>query len=214
MPTKKRISRNTPTLDLSAVKYIRVILATYIMAVGLSLLNGFDVNAYFASFLSHPLSLYVGKVFITFCALMLFFGYFLRLVSLCLAIVILASSVQYNLVMPIEGSIDAFWNDVVLICGILACYFPLSAHQLRKQALIKIGPMTGGAKLGGSRKVVPRRVSHLNKTLTDILSINEVGQKLSERTSGSEPQDRLADRYDSLRPKQEKSNDEVINIFA
>jgi hypothetical protein len=61
---------------------------------------------------------------------------------------------------------------------------------------------------------VPRRVSHLNKTLTDILSTNEVGQKLSERTSGSEPQDRLADRYDSLRPKQEKSNDEVINIFA
>lgn len=214
MSSTNRTSRNAPIIDLSAIKYIRVIIATYIMAVGLGLLNGFDVNAYFGSFMSNPLSLYAGKVFVTFCAIMLFLGYFLRFVSLSLAIVILASSVQLNLITPVQGSIDAFWTDIVLICCLLACYCPLSARQLRKQALVKLAPMTGKVTAVGSQKVVPRRVSRMVTTRSSILNLNEAGQKLTKNTITSIQHDRMIDRFDSLLTIQENTESESENIFA
>ncbi|MGB3245601.1 MAG: hypothetical protein WBB25_13785 [Sulfitobacter sp.] len=208
-----RAARNTPTIDLSAVKYIRIVIASYIMAVGLGVISGFDANAYFSVFLSAPASLYASKVFVIFCASMLFFGFFLRIVSLCLAIVILASSVQVNLMFPVQGSLDAFWVDLVLICSLLASYCPLSARQLRNQAMICDGPVKRPTLISGG-VVVPRRVTLPRKSRIDDRHSSKFGQGFGTIATPSEQQDLLMDRLANLLPPQGETKDEVQNIFA
>ncbi|AXI46721.1 hypothetical protein C1J03_12235 [Sulfitobacter sp. SK012] len=214
MAAGNRVSRNAPTVDIIALKYIRIVLASYILAIGLGLINGFDANAYFSGFLSHPTSLYVSKVFVSFCALMLFFGFFLRLVSLSLAIVILASSIQVNLIVPIQGSVDAFWADLVLICGLLACYCPLSARQLSKQAVVKSGPSTSAAPKGNGQKIAPRRVTTSQTTGANLGSLPKAVQRPVLAAYPSKQQDALMERFASLVPPQRPAKDDVINIFA
>ena len=212
MTAADRASRNAPTIDLKAVKYIRIIIATYILAVGLELVDGFDAYPCFSGFLPHSISLYVSEVFVTFCALMLFFGFCLRIVSLCLTIVVLASSVQANLMFPAHGSIDAFWTDMLLICGLLACYYPLSARQLRKQALVKLGPIVRAVP----RRVIPRRVRvSLLQSTRPAKRVKPVIPEVAEETTPTPQQhDLMLGRASSMLPHKDVDDDEVINIFA
>lgn len=155
----QRNSNRAPTIDLSALKYIRLVVASYVMAIAFGIINGFDPNLYFSNFLPHPISLYVSKVFVVFCALMLFFGYFIRAASLYLSIVIFASSFQENFIFPVSGSIEALFTDLLLVGGLLSCYGPLSARQLRKQAVF--GRWQRKVRIDRFKKarVTPRRVT-------------------------------------------------------
>lgn len=159
MIATRRTSNRAPIIDISALKYIRMVIASYVLAIALGIINGFDANLVFSTFLSHPMSLYVSNVFVLFCGLMLFTGYFLRSVSLYLAIVIFAATFQANFLAPVGGSLDALFTDVLLIGGLLACYFPLSQRQLRKQACF--GTWQRKARIARARKthVMPRRVT-------------------------------------------------------
>jgi uncharacterized membrane protein YphA (DoxX/SURF4 family) len=209
MKPKTLRARSTQRVDLTAIKYIRIVIASYIMAVGLGMIQGFDASVYFSNFLTYPLALYASQVFVVFCALMLMFGYLLRHASLCLTIVILASSAQVNLIAPVQGSLDAFWADLVIACGLLACYWPLSAGQLRKQAFVQSTPNRSTFKTEGTQKIVPRRVT--TRCKAGALLSGKRGVQLAAREGRS---DQMAERLARLLVDPENIEGTPENIFA
>lgn len=216
MAAKNRISRNAPVVDLSALKYIRIVLATYILGVGLGITDGgFDANTYFSGFLTHPTSVYVSTLFVTFCALMLFFGYMVRFVSLSLAIVILASSIQTNWILDAQGSNEAFLTDLVLVCALMANYCTLSPRQLRKQALISSSPAMKPVDSAATGRVVPRRVSGTSSTPDTAPRLSFETSPAAAHSADPKTQGAVAtQRVRPSRPSREEPEDDVINIFA
>jgi uncharacterized membrane protein YphA (DoxX/SURF4 family) len=159
MLTNTRRLRRSTTQNFAVIKYIRIVVASYIMAVGLGMVSGFDVHAYFGSVLKQPWSLYASNGFVIFCALMLLSGLYVRSVSLGLTIVILSASVHQNLLVPVDGSLDAFGADVVLICAILACYWPMPRHKFGKPTPVQNASQGTIADTDRTIRIVPRRAA-------------------------------------------------------
>lgn len=153
-------SRRAPAkrpLDLMALKFIRMVMASYFIALSVDVIQGVDMAVFFAPFMSEGMAERVGSAVVLYFAALLFFGLFLRLSSLYLAIMMLTSSLMQNFFQGPGGSIDAFWHDLVIVCGLLLTYCTLSPRDLKRQAFIMNYMPAPVMHVAG--KVAPRRVT-------------------------------------------------------
>lgn len=156
MPQSRRSPAKRP-LDLMALKFIRMVMASYFIALSVDVIQGVNMAVFFAPFMSAPMAEQVGSAVVLYFAALLFFGLFLRLSSLYLAIMMLTSSMMQNFFQSPTGSIDAFWHDLVIVCGLLLTYCTLSPRDLKRQAFIMNYMPAPVMHVAG--KVAPRRVT-------------------------------------------------------
>lgn len=124
MDTTKWRDSWSPTRDETVIKCTKGVIAAYIIAIGLGVVGGFDVPALFSGVLNQMWVVYAGQGVVILCGLMLLCGFHRRLVAAGLALLILTASVAQNLVTVSLWANDAFAADLVLICALLACFWP------------------------------------------------------------------------------------------
>ena len=219
--SKENASRRapTPSLDMAALKFIRMVMASYFMAVALGVISGFEPAVFFSLFLSPDLASTVGSAVVLHFAVLMFFGLFLRLASLYLAIVVLTSALVTHVVTPDVVAIDRLWHEVVLIGGLMLSYCTLSESQLRRQAFIRPRAALRRRITG---KVVPRRIARGGAPSTPkiempdvVLSFARMQERAAEATRrGTAAPDPAASLRRRETPVADKAEDEVENIFA
>jgi hypothetical protein len=143
--------------DVDGLKFIRMILASYCIAVSIGMIEGFDPAVFFNQFLTPIDATITGSTIVFTFAAFLFLGFFLRLASLYLAMVILCASISTYIGSPLPGSLDVLWRDIVIASALLLNYWSLDERTRERQSLFRfykaarrIAPITD--------KIIPARV--------------------------------------------------------
>ncbi len=158
MNTQSWINQRSPTRDMSVIKYAGLGIAAYVIIVGLGIVRGFDVPALFSGLLAHPSLAYVGQGLVVFCGLMLLCGAYCRAATVALTVLILSASGFQNLLGAADRATDAFAADLVLIFGLLACFWPLRQDPSNSAAPVQHQATGTTAMLAQPQKIMPRRV--------------------------------------------------------
>lgn len=204
--------RHQRHLDVPALKFIRMIIASYFMATALGLINGFAPGVIFAYYMSPDVAHLVGAAVVLNCSLLLFLGLFVRLASLYLAIVMLTSSIVTHFFGASEAVLTLFWQDLSLVGGLLLLYCTQSERDLRKQAVIVNKPKHFSR--GDIGIVTPRRVKPTGAARQLRLDHSKVSEKLStvgERAVALIPERSLpaieAERFEKLAKEPQTAGD-------
>lgn len=158
MKTLTWINQRSPSRDTSVIKCAGVGIAAYVISVGLGIVRGFDVPALFSGLLAQQSLAFAGQGVVVFCGLMLLCGAYCRPAAVALAVLILSASGFQNLSGGAERATDAFAADLVLIFGLLACFWPLRQDPTKSGAPVQHQSTGTAAIWPQPQKIVPRRV--------------------------------------------------------
>jgi hypothetical protein len=219
MVSNKRRAPNVSQTDIYGLKFIRMIIASYCIAVSLGVIGGFNTSVLFAPFFSPELASLLGSTFVLYCAALLFLGLFLRLTSLWLAMAILSSGLDSFLFATEASSIDMFWRDVVLASAVLLNYWALNENARNKQSTFrlhkpvrrvmqgaKIKPVRVSAKSGTTRREYDKAV---RLTQAEFARRAEQTELPAEHPKGGGNLAKIAEFY-----KDDLLEEEQKNLFA
>lgn len=149
-----RSSRATYTsLNQSGQNLVRVIIASYFLAVPLGLISGTTPAPLMAPFLPEPHAEIAGGIFMFVGAYLVLTGAWLRASALLLATTLFWSSYIEN---AGTGNIDGFWRDIALIGALILTYTQtLPRAESRRSALHWTPPVR---RIKPEAKVTPRRI--------------------------------------------------------
>ena len=211
-------SRANRPLGNAALKFIRMVMASYFIALSVDLIAGVDTAIFFTPFMQNDTADLVGSAITLYCAALLFFGLFLRLASLYLAIMVLTASIVQNFFHTPIGNVEAFWQDLVVVCGLLLTYCTLSPREMRRQAFIMQQIPQSARDLKG--RVAPRRIARTGteaapKPLAFSTPTAPPTRAPEPEAEPQAPARARLDPYTKVRSKYaEFDDDDVVNIFA
>ena len=223
MNTLSWIEHRSHVRDATVIKTAGVGIAAYIIAVGLGMVRGFDVPALFRGLLPHPsfnellphpMLALAGQALVVICGLMLLFGLYCRPVAAVLAVLILSASGFQNLIGVPQTLTDAFAADLVLIFGLLACFWPIrqnpkeTAAPVQHQATAAPAVWPRGFKIAAARAVRPVALAPKLKP-----EIND-GPVVAAKFDNFEEPDIIMSRLISLAGPQKQRSGEVKSIYA
>lgn len=132
--------------DTAAQTVLRVLIASYFLAVSLELISGTDLSVLFVGVLPEPYdgATAAGLVFLLAFAIML--GMATRVAALMLALMTFYASYLTMLNLGVADELGRFWRDLALIAALLLTYGDRGTSPRRRRRLLR-------------RKIVPRRVS-------------------------------------------------------
>ncbi len=124
---------------------LRVMIASYFLAVALKLIPGTDLALLFAPLLPSPYAgaAAAGLVFVF--SFMIMLGMATRVAALMIGLMTFYSSFLTTMSASESGSIGAFWNDLALIAALLLIYGEPELGARRHRRLIR-------------HRIIPRRV--------------------------------------------------------
>mgnify|MGYP006271411273 CR=1 FL=1 len=136
---------------MAAQAALRMLIASYFIAVALGLIPGTDLAILFAGVLPapHDGATAAGLVFIL--AFMIMAGYATRAAALVLALMTFYASYLAMIALGVADELGAFWRDLALISALLLTYSEPTAGSRPRRRLI-------------SRTVLPRRVRASRET--------------------------------------------------
>ncbi|MBF9041920.1 hypothetical protein HKCCE4037_01155 [Rhodobacterales bacterium HKCCE4037] len=133
------------TLNVAAQLVLRVLIASYFLAVALNIIPGTNLGILFSAVLPeiYATATAAGLVFI--CSFLIMLGMATRVAALMLAIMTFFASYLVMIELGVEQELGAFWRDLALIAALLLTYGD-SVHDRRlRRKLVQ-------------RVIVPRRV--------------------------------------------------------
>jgi uncharacterized membrane protein YphA (DoxX/SURF4 family) len=124
---------------------LRMLIASYFVAVSLNLIPGTDLGILFAGVLPSPYdgATAAGLVFVL--AFMVMIGYATRLAALLIALMTFYSSYLTMISLGVEEELGSFWRDLALIASLLLTYSEPAAGSRTRRHILR-------------RMVTPRRV--------------------------------------------------------
>ncbi len=159
-PSKPAMNENrTGRLMLSATgaNLIRILIASYFLALGAGVIPGSDISALFAAVLPDPHAGLLAGAIVFALAYMVLVGVWLRPAALLLALVVFWSSYISVSHLGFADQLGGFWRDMALIAALILTYAETDprAHS-RRSAFRSV--RTPRRLLARGDVVMPRRV--------------------------------------------------------
>jgi uncharacterized membrane protein YphA (DoxX/SURF4 family) len=118
----KALGKDRITLSATGANLIRILIASYFIALGVGIIPGTDISALFAAVLPAPYAgLLAGGVVFALAYLVLI-GAWLRPAALLLALVVFWSSYISVSNMGFAEQLGSFWRDMALIAALILTY--------------------------------------------------------------------------------------------
>jgi uncharacterized membrane protein YphA (DoxX/SURF4 family) len=130
---------------MAAQAALRMLIASYFIAVALGLIPGTDLAILFAGLLPSPHDGATAAGIVVILAFMIMAGCATRAAALILALMTFYASYLAMIALGVEEELGAFWRDLALISALLLTYSEPTAGSRPRRRLI-------------SRTVLPRRV--------------------------------------------------------
>jgi len=140
-------------LSQSGQNLVRIVIASYFLAVSLGLIPGTVAWPLTAPFLPEPYAAVAGKMVIFMTAYLVLVGAWLRVSALLLATVLFWSSYIEN---ASSGDLEAFWRDLALIGALILTYTQTLPRAAARRAALRWAPRA--RRLVPAQPVAPRRV--------------------------------------------------------
>lgn len=132
---------------------VRVLIASYFLAVPLGLIAGTGAGPLAAALLPAPYAEPAGRVIVFVTAYLVLAGIWLRAAALLLATLVFWSSYIGN---AQSGDFAAFWRDLALIGGLILTYTQTLPRAGRRRAMLRWTPTA--RRVAPAPPVTPRRV--------------------------------------------------------
>lgn len=145
--------RSHDHLNQSGQNLVRVVIASYFLAVALGLIPGTTAVSLTAAFLPEPHAEAVGKLVIFAAGYLVLVGVWLRASALFLATVLFWSSYIAN---AGTGDLEAFWRDLALIGALILTYTQTLPRAATRRSALRWSP--SARRVVPAHPVVPRRV--------------------------------------------------------
>lgn len=145
--------KTTDYLSQSGQNLVRIVIASYFLAVSLGLIPGTVAWPLAAPFLPEPYAELAGKVVIFTTAYLVLVGAWLRVSALLLATVLFWSSYIVNIG---SSNLEAFWRDLALIGALILTYTQTLPRAASRRSALRWTPRV--RRVQPRRPVTPRRV--------------------------------------------------------
>lgn len=217
----KTLMKNNRSLNFLGLNLIRIVIGSYLVAVSLGVIQGFDHAALFRPLIPGVWANLAGTAVLFGLAACFIAGIHLRIFALALALFVLASSLTAMVSRFDAGAASVLWHDLVLVCAILLSYAPLRRRELRHAALIlRLRARRFGRRR--TRGIRPRRVKVPAKSIKAAQrrpNSTEVSKALRPPIPPTipirRPEDLSENRHKAAMPNGAAAeSDEINNIFV
>ncbi|TBX27221.1 DoxX family protein [Nioella sediminis] len=140
-PSAERI-----TLNATAQNLLRIVIASYFLAVGLNLIPGTNLTILAAQVLPSHVAEPLAAMMVFALAFLVMIGLYMRPAALVLGLMTLFASYLQMIELGVADELGTFWRDLVLIAALMLTYAENAPRDHRMRSAIR-------------RKVTPRRVA-------------------------------------------------------
>lgn len=140
-PTAERI-----TLNATAQNLLRIVIASYFLAVALNLIPGTSLTVLAEQVLPVDVAAPLSAMIVFALAFLVMIGLYMRPAALILGLMTLFASYLHMIELGVVDELGTFWRDLVLIAALMLTYAENVPRDQRMRGAIR-------------RKVTPRRVT-------------------------------------------------------
>ncbi|MFV1876976.1 hypothetical protein [Nioella sp.] len=140
-PSAERI-----TLNATAQNLLRIVIASYFLAVGLNLIPGTNLTILAEQVLPAHVAEPLAAMMVFALAFLVMIGLYMRPAALVLGLMTLFASYLQMIELGVADELGTFWRDLVLIAALMLTYAENAPRDHRMRSAIR-------------RKVTPRRVA-------------------------------------------------------
>lgn len=133
------------TLNATAQNLLRIVIASYFLAVALNLIPGTSLTVLVAQVLPVHIAEPLSAMIVFALAFMVMIGLFMRPAALVLGLMTFFASYLHMIELGVQDELGSFWHDLVLIAALMLTYLENAPRDQRMRSAIR-------------RKVIPRRV--------------------------------------------------------
>lgn len=152
---------HTPNLNQSGQNLVRIVIASYFLAVALGLIPGTAALPLTEPFLPEPYADAASKAIIFTTAYLVLVGVWLRAAALILATVLFWSSFIQNIG---AGTLDGFWRDLALIGALILTYTQTLPRSENRRAALRWTRRV--RHIAPTRVITPRRPVAATRAVT------------------------------------------------
>lgn len=151
--------KTSEQLNQSGQNLVRIVIASYFLAVSLGLIPGTVAWPLTAPFLPEPYADVAGKALIFTTAYLVLVGAWLRVSALLLATILFWSSYIENIG---SSNLEGFWRDLALIGALILTYTQTLPRASARRAALHWSPRI--RRVTPKETIVPRRVVSVVRT--------------------------------------------------
>lgn len=140
-PTAERI-----TLNATAQNLLRIVIASYFLAVALNLIPGTSLTILAGQVLPIQVAEPLSAMVVFALAFLVMIGLYMRPAALVLGLMTLFASYLHMIELGVADELGTFWRDLVLIAALMLTYAENAPRDYRMRGAIR-------------RKVTPRRIT-------------------------------------------------------
>lgn len=133
-------------LNATAQNLLRIVIASYFLAVALNLIPGTSLTILAAQVLPLHIAQPLSAILVFALAFMVMIGLYMRPAALVLGVMTFFASYLRTIELGVDDELGTFWRDLVLIAALMLTYAENAPRDQRMRRAIE-------------RKVMPRRVS-------------------------------------------------------
>lgn len=141
-------------LNSTGQNLLRIVIASYFIAVGLHLIPGTDVAPLLAQVLPPAAAEFAAEAAVFSLGFLVLVGYFVRPAALVLGVMTIMASYLEMLTLGAGAEVGAFWRDLVLVAALMLTYAESSPRDFHLRKAIR-------------RTINPRRVRAAAKRTTE-----------------------------------------------
>lgn len=172
----------TTQLNQSGQNLVRIVIASYFLAVSLGLIPGTVAWPLAAPFLPEPYADLAGKAVIFTTAYLVLVGVWLRVSALLLATVLFWSSYIQNIGQNIgPDNLEGFWRDLALIGALILTYTQTLPRASSRRSALHWKPRA--RRIAPAQTIAPRRVVMIPRQARP-----EAERPYSERPQSARPE--------------------------
>lgn len=172
-------------LNQSGQNLVRILIASYFVAVSLGMIGGTDGSTLAQQILPEPFATYLGKTVVFTLAYLVMMGIWLRPAALLLAITTFWSSYIANFGPDGPLAIGDFWRDLALIGALFMTYAQSGPRATSRRAMLRWSPRV--RQIIPGKSVAPKRVASTGELRAKITPL---APRIAARKS-SEAADRV-----------------------
>lgn len=129
--------RDRVTLSSTAQNLIRILIASYFLALAAGLVSASHLAAPFAPLLPDPWAARAGGALVFALAYLIMIGVRLRAAALALALLMFVCHLVVAMQTGFAAQLDALWRDVALIGALILTYGEAAPRAYRKRGILK-----------------------------------------------------------------------------
>lgn len=130
-------TRSTKTAYHVKTRLLRILIASYLMAVSAGIAPGPDLVPILAQFMPSTWATPFGTAVLFLLAYAMMAGIWLRLSILLLAISLVGTSFMENFIFAQTPDLGAMWRDMVVLCALLQSLTQLTNRELRQSSILR-----------------------------------------------------------------------------